>query len=364
MLFAYTYVPHQMEKMQEFIDFIFHKVWCRAPMCGDFKLELFDDKPELREVMESFYYSDKQNADFFYGNVEKIYLHFARFSLKQIRKLKWWYLSNNNIEGLCSNQIGLHATHYSDIERKFPDLLNDLKKFFTGLYNFEAKEMSRKVGKIDEHYQAFVEINKSGKCPFCGINDLFGEYHSKREAYDHYLPKAIYPFSSINFKNLVPACHHCNSSYKTSKDPSYSPKAHTRSVERRAAFYPYSTEQHAIVIKVELTNTDIENLKPEDINLQFGPDAVNEKIETWKDIYGVEERYKAKLCAKNDGKEWLVQVFDEWKHLGRDPDDFLQSVDLNFQIRPFTDSNFLKKPFLDACQRIGLFEESYLNMLS
>lgn len=29
MLFQYTYVPHQMEKMQAFIDFIFFEVWCR-----------------------------------------------------------------------------------------------------------------------------------------------------------------------------------------------------------------------------------------------------------------------------------------------------------------------------------------------
>lgn len=29
MLFPYIYVPHQMEKMQEFIDFIFYAVWCK-----------------------------------------------------------------------------------------------------------------------------------------------------------------------------------------------------------------------------------------------------------------------------------------------------------------------------------------------
>ena len=42
MLFPYTYVPHQMEKMQTFIDFIFHEVWCEAPTSGPFGLNLFD----------------------------------------------------------------------------------------------------------------------------------------------------------------------------------------------------------------------------------------------------------------------------------------------------------------------------------
>jgi hypothetical protein len=41
MLFAYTYVPHAMEKMQEFIDFIFFEVWCKAPIGLAFSLDLF-----------------------------------------------------------------------------------------------------------------------------------------------------------------------------------------------------------------------------------------------------------------------------------------------------------------------------------
>ena len=31
MLFAYIYMPHSMEKMQAFIDYIFFEVWCKAP---------------------------------------------------------------------------------------------------------------------------------------------------------------------------------------------------------------------------------------------------------------------------------------------------------------------------------------------
>ena len=60
--------------------------------------------------------------------------------------------------------------------------------------------------------------------------------------------------------------------------------------------------------------------------------------------------------TESDGKAWLAQVFDEWKELGRDPKDFLESLALNTRNRPFTDCNFLKKPFLDACQAKGLFD--------
>lgn len=55
MLFPYKYVPHTMDKMQEFIDFIFNDVWCKAPGGGAFDMNLFAGKPELRELMEAFF---------------------------------------------------------------------------------------------------------------------------------------------------------------------------------------------------------------------------------------------------------------------------------------------------------------------
>ena len=349
MLFAYTYVPHAMEKMQAFIDFIFYEVWCAAPGNGDFRLELFDAKPELREVMKAFYYSDKKNADFFYGSVERIYRHFSTLDAKRIRRLKWWYASNNNIERLCRNDTGCHATHYSHIEKKFPEIMKDIQTFFTGLYDFNAAVLTDKVGSIDDHYRAFMEANSTGKCPFCGLGDIKGVHHTKREAYDHYLPKALYPFSSINFRNLAPACHECNSTYKLSKDPAHN------AAGRRKAFYPYTTGTHQIEITVDLNSPDLDRLTPADIQITFGPTASHEEIETWREVYGIDERYKAKGCGESDGKYWLTQVFDEWQEDGRVPVDHLNTLNRQTARNPLADSNFLKKAFLEGCRRVGLF---------
>ena len=83
MLFPYKYVSHQMEKMQEFIDFIFHNVWCKAPSSGPFRLELFDGSAVLKGLMTLFQVGDTQAGDFFYGHVDRIYGHFAAISLAQ-----------------------------------------------------------------------------------------------------------------------------------------------------------------------------------------------------------------------------------------------------------------------------------------
>lgn len=352
MLFPYTYVPHQMEKMQTFIDFIFHEVWCKAPTSGPFGLNLFDANAELREVMEAFYYSDAQGADFFYGHVERIYGLFSALTAVQICQFQQWYQGNNDLEKVCANDPATHLARYADIAVNHKDLAAQLGTFFKGLYSQSLLGLAAlrdKIGDIDNHYQTFVKTNMAGKCPFCGIGDIKGEHHSKREAYDHYLPKALYPFNSINFRNLAPACHECNSTYKLSKDPAYSPAG------RRKSFNPYAAAGHEIQIQVALQHADVDKLMPADITLQFGPEALVEELDTWKDVYGIEERYKAKFCGENDGKYWLTQVLDECQACDKQPADILAIRAQQAQSRPYADCNFLRKPFLDACQQIGVF---------
>lgn len=360
MLFPYTYVPHQMEKMQAFIDFIFHEVWCKAPVGLVFHPDLFAGNSDLKEVMSEFGFSAKaaERGKTFYKDVKEIYELFAPLSAQEIDQLKRWYQGNNDLEKVCANDPATQLGRYADIAVNHKNLADQLGFFFKELYSqslLGLAALRKKIGDIDDHYQAFVQTNKAGKCPFCGINDLLGEYHSKREAYDHYLPKALYPFNSINFRNLVPACHHCNSSYKTSKDPAYTPKDPARAVHRRAVFYPYKTTPHSIQLQIDLQHSDIDKLTLADITLQFGPAAITQEIDTWKEVYDIEERYKSKLCTESDGKAWLTQVLDEWRELGKDPQDFLKTLAFNTERRPFTDCNFLKQPFLDAYRRKGIF---------
>ena len=255
MLFPYTYVPNRMERMQEFIDFIFFKVWCKAPDGESFGLSLFVAHPELHEVMKAFYYSDTEIADFFYSHVEKIYLNCAKLKPKQIRRMKWWYYSNNEIERLCSKDWELFLVRYADIERRLPHLTKDIKAFFTRLYGLNSADLKKTIGSIDEHYHSFIRVNNAGKCPFCGLIDLHGEDHRKREAYDHYLPKALYLFNSINFRNLVPTCHYCNSSYKLQKDPAHSATDASGTAQRRKLLDRYTKRFQRIEIFVSIAHS-------------------------------------------------------------------------------------------------------------
>ncbi|MBX9964045.1 MAG: hypothetical protein K2Y35_13365 [Burkholderiales bacterium] len=356
MLFAYKYVPHQMEKMQEFIDFIFYEVWCKASTSGAFSLDLFSAKPALHEVMEAFFYSDAKGADFFYGHVERIYRLFAQLTGPQIQHFELWFRGNNDIEKICDNDPAVHLVRYADVPAVHKDLCDELGSFFKGLYSqslLGLVALQDKIGDIDDHYAAFVKVNDEGKCPFCGISDVFGVYHSKREAYDHYLPKALYPFNSINFRNLVPACHHCNSSYKTSKDPAFTVKDPARSAHRRRVFYPYRTNAQKIEISVTVAHADFKALAPGDISIDFGPPEIDEELDTWRDVYDIDERYKAKIVGKNDGKYWITQAFDEWPARGGTVGEYVADLARQADVSPFADCNFLKRALLEACWNVG-----------
>lgn len=59
-------------------------------------------------------------------------------------------------------------------------------------------------------------------CPYCQLNHINfheGNAFEMRPALDHFYPESLYPFLAISLYNLVPSCHQCNSSVKSSRDP-------------------------------------------------------------------------------------------------------------------------------------------------
>lgn len=339
-----------MNQMQVFIDYIFYEVWCKAPQT-DYDITLFENNLDLQEVITAFHYAEYKCADFFTSGIQTIFLIFKTLNPTEVARLQIWYQSNNNIESLCKNEPGTCPSTYKDIQRYNPKLATALKSFFDNLYsqNFlTLKPLSEKIGLISEHYNAFVRVNAVGKCPFCGLYPIDSEYIHTREAYDHYLPKSIYPFTSINFRNLAPACSKCNSGNKGIKDPICS-----REGQRRKAFYPYDRDIHNVEISMTLDSSDITCLTPQNISIEFGPTELAEELDTWNDLFRIKDRYKATCCSA-DAKYWIQQIFDECGE--KTPREFLTTRLNSAQRLPYADMNFLRKAFLEACRDQHIFE--------
>jgi len=175
MLFPYQYINHSMEKIQDFIDYIFYEVWCKAPRCTDYSFDLYNNKPELKEVVTAFHYSSTKEGDFFNAKIEEIFLIFKPLNPDEICQLKKWYLSNNNIKGLCKNDPTIEPSTYSDVNQLNAALGNALKTFFIRLYSkdlLSLKALSDKIGLIDEHYEEFLKKIRKANALFAGYMTL------------------------------------------------------------------------------------------------------------------------------------------------------------------------------------------------
>lgn len=357
MLFGYKYISHDIEKMQTYIDFLFLKVWCKAE--GEFNIEKLNSCPDLKQIVSDVHTNQRIRKDHFHGPIEKIYNYFKNFTEEEITKLENWYINNNTIEELCNNSSDYLPLTYLELKKFNEVIADELKEFFTNLFEnvIDLTDVQNKIGNIDHHYKEFTKENDEELCPFCGLHDLKGPYSSTREAYDHYLPKATYAFSSINFRNLAPMCHECNSSYKLKKDPLYENKMpnrdplHSTEKKRRKAFYPYNTDPTNISIEVHLLSNDIPSITPQEIELEITSEDYQEEVETWKEIFGIEERYKDILRKKNKGKAWLQQIIEESANCNISPIDLLNAKKKYAATNWWGETNFLRIPFLEACEK-------------
>ncbi|WP_231563322.1 HNH endonuclease [Salegentibacter sp. Hel_I_6] len=353
------------------MDFLFEDVW--LPAEGDFVAEKLKGNKKLYNFYINNHYLDDDSKDeqkkkigktatFFNSSIEKIFKAFAEIDDDDFKlDLIDYYSNNNNIQEICTNPK-LKILTYQDLEVEQKILAREIKSFYSKLYGkespFNLKDFgSLKTKSLPSHYQEFFTHNTEGKCPFCGIKDLKGIHHTKKEAYDHYIPKGKFPFNSINFKNLAPMCNDCNSSYK-GEDLVIGEISN-----RNKAFYPYKTSQPDIKdfqISLKLNNPDILEIQPDDIELEIKLNGFDEEIEAWKRVFEIDERYKALLCNKSEGIAWFNMVVDGYDNAVAQgytgtKKDFLNMKLFDTNHTPLSGYGFIKNPFLEECESMGLF---------
>ena len=81
---------------------------------------------------------------------------------------------------------------------------------------------------------------------------------------------------------------------------------------RSYAFYPYSKNQPQLTFKLDLKTKRIDKLIPKEIELTIESKGKDEQIESWKRVFGLDERYKALLCSPSAGKDWYNSIMDEY----------------------------------------------------
>jgi hypothetical protein len=196
--------------------------------------------------------------------------------------------------------------------------------------------------------------NDFDTCPCCGLIDFESAESIRREAYDHYIPKATFPFASVNFKNLVPLCYKCNSDRKSTKDP----------IENaRVAFYPFSTAEHTIEINLNYTadiDDDTKELNFTDLKINLTGQAL--KIETWDWLFDIATRYEDRI--KSFSKQFLKEI-KNWDKIFNEDNEvwtYEQTINRlisNYEFDYYDDKKFLKIAFLKAIKNDTNFMSVY-----
>lgn len=268
MLRLYKPIEHEIFELNDLLKHLVCCVWCEAD--GNTCDSKFQD--ELKPLL-SYSYKKRPLKD----EINKVYLHFRGFSVNQKKSIEEAFENTNEIEKLCNGEL---SPVYLDT---LPSIVKlKIKPLFKWFYE-ELLNKTKVAGDKLDYYKKLINTNDFYYCPCCGIikfesTDLSNQV---REAYDHYLPKSEYPFASVNFKNLVPLCYKCNSDRKKAKDPIQ---------KGQKAFYPFSAIAHILEINLNIApNQDLDKLQRKDLNFEFVGDK--DKIQTWKWLFEIEERY-------------------------------------------------------------------------
>jgi hypothetical protein len=349
-----------MEKMQGVIDFILHKVWCKA-LTKEYGIHLFQSFEPLHHIMTELYRQDLSDTlkdgagKWFYHAVNEIFNEFKKLSAMEIDEYCRCYQANNSIEALCVDLPENSPVQYGDLNPSKTDLNSRLSDFFKNLYSsgfFGLAFVKKALGSdLNTYYDDFIRINNSGCCPFCGLLPMDNQFDPTREAFDHYLPKSKYPFNSVNLKNLAPSCNKCNSGNKRDKDP-----LHNKEGNRRRAFYPFSKATAGVQISVDIRVKDWENPAPADLEISITSASHFDEMETWNDLFQIKDRYRAKCCDSGGGLYWWTRVLEENENYGLSIRSMLDAEIKTAESNPYAESNFLKKAFLEGCRRAGLFD--------
>ena len=271
MIKTYKYLDSVHGKLHEFVIAFFNRIEFET---GDFDDAFFD--PEFLVIVKRHPKVLRQRCKEIYNAIRGWDQNDRSTLCKQIRE-------SNEIENICKGNYKPPV-----IDQNNTGVMGLLRELFMALYNqvLDGKGFRDKYQtKLRDHFDAFSRLNiEITRCPICGIADLKKHHDETRDQYDHYLPKALYPFSSINFRNLVPSCKECNSfDAKGAKD--------TIAISTGRIFFPYDQAHKGIVVEVNVSKDDekIENIE---WKIKYiSPDNKKDEVQSWINIYKIKERH-------------------------------------------------------------------------
>jgi len=319
-----TYRPldnHTIFIYQTHVQHLICNVWCNAAdeqSCQDLLSETFEPIYSARDWVKIA--------------VDEIYEICKALTDEERAAIREAFIINNDIESMCegvSSPIELNTLHLVVAQRMKPLLV----RFYSDLINAREKL---------NYYNNLIESNDNYKfCPCCGLTPIESAESHYREDNDHYLPKADYPFASVNFGNLPPLCSKCNKKSKSTKNPFDN---------GRVSFYPFKPLENEFEISIGINDsgsTDYLELNEQEIIIGFNNDV--NKVNTWNWLFGITTRYNEEIRQFSKTElRILANRFrrNDARKQGMAYEEILNDAIEDYDIDKYDDRKFLKAPFL------------------
>lgn len=338
MLQPYQFKYSKIHRVHSFVNYVMLQVMLKAKtlVAADFDSSLV--LPKYQNLIDS------TNPKYILTPLKEIYLICKGLSPAHLKTLRKAVHNNNQIRELCNGKR--KPVRYIDIEKIDAELAKQVKIFCDALYT-ECLDLACFYSQYETTTAYYKKlVGRKVVCNCCGVFHILNKYHAHRSALDHYLPKSIYPFVSVNFKNLMPICDTCNSKYKLDKDTleiitNKGKRNETR--QRTKAFYPFSKSSYTIDIKINLLKKYDKTIEPKDMEIFLSYRAGQQQTDNWDRVFGITDNYKA-ICCSDDMDVHCEEYFAAMKNRGTTLQKHLEDLERN----KYHNMNFLKIPFLKA----------------
>ena len=291
MINTYTYKETPQSKLHEFVMAFFNRIEFET---GEFSIEFF-----VEEFYNNLVKRHKSILGHAFQNIYNIVKNWEQIPRTEFCEA---IRQSNEIKEICNGNV--IPWKEEDIPLEIRELA---KTLFVKLYEdvLKGKFFQSIYGTRKEHYHTFkLHANNNFElCPSCGIWPMHNGLDDITDQYDHYLPKDIYPFSSVNFENLVPICSDCNSFQVKGNDDILS---HTGKV-----FFPFDQAHKGIELDVNIKKNDVDNLFNIEWEVTYSNEDGNEaEIAAWKSIYKIESRHKTHI--KGSIESWYRHYWNDF----------------------------------------------------
>lgn len=336
MLFSFPTIDDPILQFNDHLIYFFRQM---------FKLE---PKKFDKDLFQSEIHPILKKSKKFKDHLKIVVREYSKLNMWQKADIEKAFSSNTSTCVYYDSSIEL--VKYDQLPKNISDALRELFDFLWEKF-FKLKCFKKVFGGVKSHYNKITD--KIQICPFCGINPIIPTQSAKREDYDHIIPQAQYPFISVNFAFIAPACKHCNVTEKSTDDIAYND-------EKRRRFYnPYdptvSYDDLSINIdpKEDFNTDDISCLlKSIDWDYQINRnDREQEELTTWNEVYRIKGRYH-EFCQSYE-KQWFDEIKREYKSLSPYIKDF--NI-IRSKLRGDVE-------YLSTISPLGVIKQSYFNYI-